>query len=66
MRKHHLRGTYDLRAVERLILFSNHLTKTASQATLNYFIFFMDHFYYHSNIIWLIVRSINCHHLSLP
>lgn len=28
--------------------------------------FFMDHIYYHSNIIWLIVRSINCHHLSLP
>ena len=33
MRKHHLLGTYNLRIVERPILFSNHLTKTASQAT---------------------------------
>ena len=28
MRKHHLLGTYNLRIVERPILFSNHLTKT--------------------------------------
>lgn len=33
MRKHHLLGTYNLSIVERPILFSNHLTKTASQAT---------------------------------
>lgn len=33
MRKQHLLGTYNLSIVERPILFSSHLTKTASQAT---------------------------------